>query len=344
MGSVKHLAVSLVSDLSELFPHMNKSPREKLAIMIATLIETRSCNTMELAARLPLETDRAESRYTWIERFLSATTDDMDIMAELASRLLAAVCGHGKTIVVSLDQTSLEDDRAIGMVSVRVGGRALPLFWTVRRTAGNIAIKDYLPLLDRLKSCLTKDSKVLILADRFFGTPELIAACQCHGWSWRIRLKVNLTLHHDSGELSVSDIASLGKVVTGANLCGSGVITNIGYVHDRGHKEAWFIAMDAQPTRQRTLDYGLRWSIESMFSDFKSRCFGLQHTRLQRPDRISRILLVLALALTWATANGPLINVTLNVRSLRFCTMKPKSSSIKYRGALIGLLPGFYSR
>lgn len=165
----------------------------------------------------------------------------------------AAVCGYGQTIVVSFDQTSLRDDRAIGMVSMGVGERALPLFWIVRRTAGNIAIKDYLPLPDRLKSCLTKDSKVLILADQFFGTPELIAACQCHGWSWCIRLKVNLTLHHDGGGLSVSDIASLGKVVTGANLCDSIVLTNIVYVHDRGHKEAWFIAMDAQPTRKKRL-------------------------------------------------------------------------------------------
>lgn len=84
MGGVEHLAGSLVSDLSELFPHMNKSLREKLAIMIATLIDTRSCNTMELA-----------------------------------SRLLAAVCRHGQTIVVSLDQTSPGDDRTIGMVALR---------------------------------------------------------------------------------------------------------------------------------------------------------------------------------------------------------------------------------
>ena len=41
-----------------------------------------------------------------------------------------------------------------------------------------------------------------------------------------------------------------------------------------------------------------------MFSDFKSRGFRFQDTHLQRTDRISRMLLVLAIALTWATANG----------------------------------------
>jgi hypothetical protein len=62
--------------------------------------------------------------------------------------------------------------------------------------------------------------------------------------------------------------------------------------------------MDAVPTRTTTLDYGLRWSIEPMFSDFKSRGFRFQDIRLQRTDRISRMLLVLTIALTWATTNG----------------------------------------
>ena len=97
------------------------------------------------------------------------------------------------------------------------------------------------------------------------------------------------------------------KGVVDAELCNRGITTNIGYVHDQGHKEAWFIAMDAVPTRTTTLDYGLRWSIEPMFSDFKSRGFRFQDTHLQRTDRISRMLLVLAIALTWATANGQAI-------------------------------------
>jgi hypothetical protein len=260
---------------------------------------------MELAARLPLDTERDASRYMWIERFLSAETiDDGEAMAALARRLLAGLCEQGQTIIVSVDQTALDDTRAIGMVSARVGERALPLFWIVRRTGGNIPIKDYLPLLAQLKFCTPDGAKVLVMADRFYGTPEMIRACKQHGFGYRIRLKGNLLLH-DDGEISVGDIARLGcNGIAGADLCGSGVITNIGYVHDKGHDEAWFIAMDASPTRTTTLEYGLRWSIEAMFSDCKSRGFHFQSTHLQRTDRISRMLLVITIALTWATANG----------------------------------------
>jgi hypothetical protein len=120
MGTVERLVQAIGVDLRELLPEMYKNPREKLATMVACLIETRSCNTMELAARLPLQTERAESRYAWIERFLSAETiDDLAVMETLSRRLLATLSKQGQTIVVSLDQTALDKERAIGMLSAR---------------------------------------------------------------------------------------------------------------------------------------------------------------------------------------------------------------------------------
>ena len=142
MGTVKHLARCLEHDLAVLLPALYKSPREKLATMAACLIETRSCNTLELAARLPIETDRVESRYAWIERFLSAETiDDMGVMAAMTRRLLATLSAQGQTLIVSIDQTSLDAGGAIAMMSARVGERALPLFWSVKNRQGNSRLK-----------------------------------------------------------------------------------------------------------------------------------------------------------------------------------------------------------
>ena len=41
-----------------------------------------------------------------------------------------------------------------------------------------------------------------------------------------------------------------------------------------------------------------------MFSDFKSRGFGLEQTHLRYPDRLSRLILVMSLALYWAVSTG----------------------------------------
>lgn len=91
---------------------------------------------------------------------------------------------------------------------------------------------------------------------------------------------------------------------TGAELYGSGVSTNIGILHEKGHKEPWIIAMDANPGKYTVLDYGMRWGIENMFSDFKSRGFGLMQSHIQKPDRLERLILIMSIALYWAISCG----------------------------------------
>jgi hypothetical protein len=41
-----------------------------------------------------------------------------------------------------------------------------------------------------------------------------------------------------------------------------------------------------------------------MFSDFKTRGFGLEGSQLRHPDRLARLILVMALALHWAVSTG----------------------------------------
>ncbi len=67
-----------------------------------------------------------------------------------------------------------------------------------------------------------------------------------------------------------------------------------------GHPEPWIIAMDAVPSAGKTLDYGLRWGIEALFSDLKTRGFGITKTQLRHPHRIERLILVLTMACFWA--------------------------------------------
>jgi hypothetical protein len=51
-------------------------------------------------------------------------------------------------------------------------------------------------------------------------------------------------------------------------------------------------------------EYARRWGIETLFGALKSRGFNLEDTRLQDPERLSRLLALLALAFTWAFVVG----------------------------------------
>ena len=207
--------------------------------------------------------------------------------------------------MATLAGVMLEARSANLMVSVRLRNRAVPVAWRVRSTQGNIGFGVQKELLDSVLAWLPQDVSVMLAAGRFHGTAQLIGWCQKARWSYRIRLKGNLTLAHEGGELTTGDVAArLPKGVIGAELHGSGVATNIGVLHETGHKEAWIIAMDAKPGRYTVLDHGMRWGIENMFSDFKSRGFGLMQSHIKKPERLERLILIMSIALYWATSCG----------------------------------------
>ncbi len=180
-----------------------------------------------------------------------------------------------------------------------------PFVRRTRQATGNIGFATQEEMLNAVQDGLPEDADVMLAADRFYGTPKLIGWCQEAGWGYRIRLRGNLGLSHDGGEMTTGEAISLMPGgLEGAELCGSGVFTNIGLLHEKGHPEPWIIAMDARPGKYTTLDYGLRWGIEAMFSDFKSRGFGLTQSHIERPDRVERLILVMAMAMYWAVSCG----------------------------------------
>ena len=51
-------------------------------------------------------------------------------------------------------------------------------------------------------------------------------------------------------------------------------------------------------------DYGKRWAIETLFGCLKTRGFNLESTHLQDPERLSKLIALLTLALCWAFSTG----------------------------------------
>jgi len=160
-------------------------------------------------------------------------------------------------------------------------------------------------LLDAAVPLLPDGVEICLMADRFYGTADLISWCQDRKWDYRLRLKGNLVAHDaedriTTGQLSKDRIFALENV----QLTARKATTNIGIIHDPDHAEPWIIAMSATPGYLRTLDYSARWAIEPMFSDFKSRGFGVEDTQIQHPDRLARLLLVMTLGIYTAVSTG----------------------------------------
>lgn len=275
--------------------------------MIASVIlNTRSVNLMENAAALPREIGSVDHRYQYISRQLGNCHVDTDeVMAAYAGEIFDRQSEAGETVVLALDQSKINEGHEVLMLSVRMRDRALPVAWRVRQTKGPIGWRVQRDLLEAVRPWLPEGARVLLAGDRFYGTARLIEWCQEAGWGYRLRLKGNLTLQHQGGEMVTREIAELlPEGIVNAELYGTGVVTNIGVLHEDGHKEPWIIAMNVAPSEYKILDYGMRWGIEAMFSDFKTRGFGITQSQIRKPDRLARLILVLAIAMYWAVSTG----------------------------------------
>jgi hypothetical protein len=245
-------------------------------------------------------------RYQWIARVLMNPLIVPDaVMAPFAREVLCRLAAEASPLVLIMDQSKLNDRHQVLMLAVRSGERALPLLWRVEATEGAIGFPVQKEVLEAVAPLLPDAAAVCLMADRFYGTADLIAWCQDKGWDYRIRLKGNLVVR-DAGERTTTGQLAKDRVFALENvqLTAKQATTNIGVIHDPDHAEPWIIAMAATPGYLKTLDYSARWAIEPMFSDFKSRGFGIEDSQIQHPDRLARLLLVMALALYFAVSTG----------------------------------------
>src|SRR5215216_3765395 len=85
MGGVETVSAAVRADLAARLPSQNKKQREGLALLVATALDVRSVNLMELAAAVPRAAERLDMRYQWISRLLGNARIDVEaVMAPYA--------------------------------------------------------------------------------------------------------------------------------------------------------------------------------------------------------------------------------------------------------------------
>src|SRR3954470_14567346 len=210
MGGVETVAAAVRADLAARLPSQNKKQREGLALLVATALDVRSVNLMELAAAVPRAAERLDERldmrYQWISRLLgNALIDAEAVMAPYVREVLARACAGSRALVVIIDQSKVNDAHHMVMVSLRVGERALPLAWRVKKTQGAIGFREQRAALATVAALLPEGVHPTLMGDRFYGSPALIAWCRDHGWGWRLRCKQDLRVFDNGGETTLAE-------------------------------------------------------------------------------------------------------------------------------------------
>jgi len=305
-GGVAHVATVIEDDLKERETGLHKPHIAAIADLAACALACRNVNTAEWMAVLPRKTGDEKSKERYISRVLAnSLIDPFSVMQGFIPEILEMMHANGKVVILMLDQSQIRAGFESLMVSIRLGDRAIAMAWVVVETEGPIGFEIQKKLLDRAKEMVPEGIPIILSADRFYGTAAMIEWCQKAGWQYRIRLKSTLILHHEGGEITTGQAAQMRlEKLENVRFHQTNVVTNIGILHEPGHPEAWIIAMDCSPSCYKTLDYGMRWGIECLFSDFKSRGFSITKTHLTHPDRIERLILIVSIALIWAVSTG----------------------------------------
>lgn len=246
MPGFKRIVEAVAKDLEKRLPKQKATQRCKLSELVGGMLICQTPNVMELSNVLDRPTESAEARYNYVERFLKNPLVNTEVvMAAYAEDLLSRLAKSQHTLVLMIDQSKVNNTFEVLMVSIRLRKRAVPLFWIVKETKGGIGFAEQKTLLEVIRGWLSEGCQVMLAGDRFYGTAELVDWCQKQSWKYRLRLKGNLCIYQDQGpDKTLNQLKSEGKKALEKARFRSGMITHVGILHEPGHDEPWYIAME----------------------------------------------------------------------------------------------------
>ena len=317
------------------------SQAKTLATLVASAMRVERVSLANLGRRM-LGNAKHQIKRCW--RFCNnERVEPADAMRGVVRRLTKK---RKKPLLVALDWVDVRGFQTL-VASAVLKGRSTPLCWasceghTYDGQRSRNAFEESLLLV--LRSMVPETVKVIILADRGFGRCALAAFLRRQGFSYLIRIgpKVTVRLKGFHGKLLDYPVSKgIAKVLKDVAYRADGAVSQHVVVRWKPglppeRDECWFLMTDLGGTaHQLCALYARRMTIEQLFRDHKSKRNGwsLRDTQLETPQRLDRLLLILALAYLLLCGVGLMARKT--YRPSAWCSSSKEQCSI----FLIGLL------
>lgn len=321
-----------ISELRTILSHFfdwHKCRLDCLGQIVQALFVVRTINLTQVASAFKSEVKEGSS-YRRVCRFFTNFTFDLSGIVSLVFRLFPL----GNKCTLILDRTNWKWGKTpinILALSIAYRGIGIPLFWVVLNLEGNSCTEDRIDLLKRVVERLGINRIEALLADREFVGTQWFRFLIEQKIPFIIRVKQNSMVEiGDNGKLAIGRLTkwlSKKKVVNyPINLWGLSLYVSI--EKRRGAKEQMIVVSNCKfedPLRM----YRRRWEIETMFGCLKTRGFQLEDTHITDPDKIERVMFVLAIAFCWAYRIGDIQD---QVKAIEIKTHGRKARSIFREG------------
>lgn len=266
------------------------TPRlNNLIAIIIGIIASQSVVLSKISQELKdsYSTGTEESKIKRLQRFLSNKAINPEKLYEFfAYRLLQKYKFKSKSIYIIFDHTTIDDRFVILQFSLKLGKRAIPLWFKLFRYKedGNkdfMHVKEGLTFLHKILTPYKFD--VTILADRGFKSVDLFKFIdETLNWKYCIRCTKDIGISID-GKNKIKKLDDIiptkcsTKYFYNVKLTTQEYICNMAVCKAQDAEDVWFIANNiCEPYAIR--EYKKRFDIEEMFKDFKSNGFNLEDT------------------------------------------------------------------
>lgn len=295
---------SLEQTLSDNLP-WNKARIKFVARFLLALYAVRTVNLSLLATAFSGRA-KEESHYKRLQRFLH----EFELpYAELAA-FVVKLLGVAGPYTLALDRTNWKVglvDINILMLSLVYRGVGFPVVWVVLPKAGNSDTIERETVIEIFIDLFGSQQIACLLGDREFVGKAWFQFLKKHRVKFQMRLKKDSLVRNGRGKLvqawrlfAATRVNQMLVIPEARRMWEMELFLSGCYL---GHGE-WLILVSAEYWPEPAKEYKKRWGIETLFGALKSRGFNLEETRLQDPERISRLLALLALAFTWAFIVG----------------------------------------
>ncbi|MCH8290297.1 transposase [Candidatus Poribacteria bacterium] len=226
------------------------------------------------------------------------------------ARQLLANLAH-QTLVLVMDGSSVGRGCRTLMLSVVYKNRALPIAWLVTQgNRGHFPQEDHITLIEQAFDLLPEQARVVFLGDGEFDGTTLQAKLNDYGWQYVCRTALDTIITSDSCSFTFQELGVCpGEriTLTSATVTRSqyGPVTAIAWWDDQ-YSDPIYLISNLSVLEDPCEWYSLRFVIETLFSDQKSRGFHLHKSHLADPQRLAQLMIAAALAYIWMVYLGAL--------------------------------------
>lgn len=295
--------------LAQWLPDVCATRRTNLTWLIVGLYLGGRVQTSAIVKQWPVAV-QVSSLMRRLSRFLSnAAVQTTEWYRPVAGYLLAEAAHRRLTLII--DASKVGAHHQLVIVALAYHRRALPLAWTwVPYLNGAVAAATQLALFAQVRALLPPQGQVTLVADAGFSSVSVLQQLSRWGWGYVLRHEGKL-LFQRPGQTTWERLEHLvrrpGQRVWLPSVTFTAQWqqpTAVLAVWQTGYTRPWLLSTNLPTATAARRAYAQRMWIEEMFGDWKGHGWEIESTHLRQPDRLSRLVLALALLYVWLVLWG----------------------------------------